>query len=109
MRGTERRNLSWLKCKRSTQGTNGWDRNIHDLGIEQWTATANNQGSQQLKEGQGQNRSARIQFEPLEHESKNSLPIFEDEITQESIQILKKSFASAQSLPNRAVLLIHQI
>lgn len=100
---------SQLKCKRSAQGLNSRGRNINDLGIEQWTAVANIQWSLLSKEGQGQNKSSRIQFEACEHERKNILPIFEDEITQQGIHILKKGFASSQSLPNCAVLLIHQV
>jgi len=109
MRGAERGKLSRLKCNRSTQGTNSRGRNINELGIEQRTATANIQWSLLSKEGQGRNMSACIQFETFKHERKNLIPTFEDEITQQSLHILEKGFASSQSLPNCAVLLIHQI
>ena len=109
MRGAEMRKPRRLKRKRSMQGTKSWGRNVNGLGIEQRTAVANIQWSLLSKEGQGQNKSSRIQFEACEHERKNILPIFEDEITQQGIHILKKGFASSQSLPNCAVLLIHQV
>jgi hypothetical protein len=77
----EKRKLRRLKFNRGTGGTNSRGRKINALGIEQRTATANIQWRLLLKEGGGQHKSSRIQFETLEHESKNIIPIFEDEIT----------------------------
>ena len=61
------------------------------------------------KEEPGQSLSSSVQFETFEHERENVIPIFEYEITQQGIQVLKKGSASSQSLANGAVLLIHQV
>ena len=90
-------------------GNDIWGGKINDLGIEQQAATANIQQRLPWKEGQEQRMSSYIQFETFEHERKNVIPIFKDEITQQGIHVLKKGFASSQSLSDRAVLLVHQV
>lgn len=83
-------------------------KNFRGSGIQARTAAIERTVSAIERQARGE-LSTGIQFETLEHEGEDILPGFEDDITQQGFQILKKGLASAQSLANGAVLLIDQV
>jgi hypothetical protein len=44
----------------------------------------------------------------MEHELKDIVPVIEENVAEQSLQMLKESAASSQSLADGLVLLIHQ-
>ena len=61
------------------------------------------------KQGAEPINSAGIQFQALTHESEKLIPTRELQITQQGIDVLEEFLASAQSLADQMVFLIHQI
>src|SRR5664279_2759637 len=92
------------KIRQRQGNSRGWALAESQSGLPPWKVR-----SPAWRKGQGpRGQSSGIQFQSMEHELKDIVPAIEENVAEQSLQMLEESAASSQSLADGLVFLIHQ-